>query len=110
MSLFFPQIAYAETFDQFIGKVDTLIVNPLVIFLFALATAYFLYGVAQFFGNQDNEEKRSEGKRHMIYGIIGMTIMMGVFTIMNIIISTFNIQGIHPDQSTANQVNLPPGP
>ncbi len=105
-----PHIAYAETFDQFMGKVDTLIVNPLILFLFAVAVAYFLYGVVQFFLNQDNEEKRSEGKKHMIYGIIGMTVMIGVFTIMNIIITTFNIKGVRPDQPTANQVNLPDWP
>jgi formate hydrogenlyase subunit 3/multisubunit Na+/H+ antiporter MnhD subunit len=107
MDLFLPHIAYAETFDQFLGKVNSVIVNPLIMFLFALAVAYFLYGMLQFFGNQDNEEKRSQGKRNMIYGIIGMTVMMGVFTIMNIILNTFKIQGINPQNDT---VQLPPGP
>lgn len=105
-----PHVAYAETFDQFISNVYTLIVNPLILFLFALATAYFLYGAAKFFFNQENEEKRSEGKKHMIYGIIGMAVMMGVFTILNIIISTFGIKGVNPSASPSGQVDLPDWP
>ena len=37
-------IAYASV-DSFIGNVNKLIINPLIILLFALALAYFLWGV-----------------------------------------------------------------
>jgi len=36
----------------------------------------------------------------MIWGIIGIVIMMGVFTILNIIMRTFNIEGINPEEGT----------
>ena len=32
----------------------------------------------------------------MIWGIVGIVIMMGVFTILNIIMNTFNIDYIQP--------------
>ena len=106
MDLFFVNIAYAsESLDQFIFNVNKLIINPLILLLFALALVYFLYGVFEFILNQENDEKKTKGKTHMMWGIIGIVIMMGVFMIMKIIMNTFNIQGIDVEQGT---VNLPP--
>lgn len=77
--------------DAFIAKVNAMIINPLITFLFALAILYFLYGMVQFVLNQENEEAKSTGKQHMIWGVIGITIMMGVWTILRIVLRTFNI-------------------
>jgi len=100
MNLFLTNIAYADTarLDKFIVSVNEEIINPLIILLFALAVMFFLYGMFEFLSNQSDEEKKTTGKSHMIWGVIGITIMMGVFTIMNIIISTLNIEGINPQQ------------
>ena len=86
--------------NSFIGKVDTMIINPLIYFLFALAVVFFLYGVLEFLMNQENEEKKTTGKRHMLWGIMGIAIMLGVWTILGMIINTFNIQGINPQAGT----------
>jgi len=106
MDLFFINIAYAsETMDQFIGKVDKLIINPLIVLLFALATVFFFYGLLQFIFNQENEEKKTTGKSHMIWGIVGIVIMMSVFALLQIVMSTFGIEGIDPEKG---EVVLPP--
>ncbi len=106
MDLLFTNVAYAsESVDAFIANVNRLIINPLIIFLFALAVVYFLYGIFEFISNQENEEKKTTGKRHMVWGVVGIVIMMGVFTILNMIMNTFNITGINPEQGT---VTLPP--
>ncbi len=109
MSLFFTNVAYAsESLDQFIINVNKLIINPLVTLIFVLAWAYFLWGVFQFLSNQTNEEKRTSGKKHMIWGVVGITIMMAVWTIMSLIINTFDIKGINPQSDTVGgTVNLP---
>ena len=93
-----------ERFDTFIANVNTTIINPLIIFLFALALAYFLFGVMTFLLHPDNEENKTKGKQGMLWGVIGLTIMMGVFAILNILMSTFNIQGINVEEGT---VDLP---
>ncbi|MEK7105046.1 MAG: hypothetical protein AAB868_03325 [Patescibacteria group bacterium] len=103
MDLLFTNVAYASV-DSFVSNVNKLIINPLIILLFALAVVYFLYGVFEFISNQENEEKKTTGKSHMIWGIVGIVIMMGVFTILNMIMATFNIQGIKPE---TGEVNLP---
>ena len=106
----FANIAYAsltgkgETLDQFILNVNKFIINPLIMLLFALAVVFFLYGVFEFISHQEDEEAKTKGKSHMMWGIIGITIMMGVFTIMNMIINTLNIEGIDPEEGT---VELP---
>lgn len=99
MNLFTVNVAYASV-DSFILNLNRTIINPLILLLFALAVAFFLYGILEFLSNQEKEEKRTEGKRHMIWGIIGMTIMMGVFAIMNLILNTLNIEGINPEEGT----------
>ena len=43
--------------------------------------------------NLDNEEARSTGIKHMIWGIIGMVIMLGVNGIKTIIQNTVNTIG-----------------
>jgi len=99
MGLFFTNTAYASV-DSFIANVNRLIINPLIVLLFALALAYFLWGMFEFLSNQENEEKKTKGKSHMIWGIVGITIMMGVWFIMYLILDTFNITEINPKKGT----------
>src|SRR3989338_6626209 len=92
MDLFSTKVAYASV-DSFVQSVNTLIINPLIILLFALAIAYFLYGVFEFIVNQQNEEKKTSGKSHMLWGIVGITIMMGLWAILGVILNSFNLSG-----------------
>jgi uncharacterized membrane protein YidH (DUF202 family) len=109
MDLFSAKIAYAvsTSLNGFITNVDNMIINPLILLLFALAVVFFLYGVLEFIMNQENEEKKTTGKSHMLWGIIGITIMLGVWFILGIILNTLGISKseINPEQGT---VNLPP--
>ena len=101
MDLLLPKIAYAD-FNGFLTKVNANILQPLINFLFALAIVFFLYGVFEFLMNSDNEEKRITGRNHMIWGIVGLTIMIGVFGILNLIIKTFDIKGVDPENNVVN--------
>jgi len=108
MDFFSTKVAYAasERFNEFLTNVNASIVNPLIKLLFALAVVFFLYGVFEFIANQENEEKKTTGKSHMLWGVIGITIMMGVWAILGIITDTLNISGqIKPE---ANEVKLTP--
>ena len=101
INLFSTNIAYASL-DSIISSAEKLIINPLIIFMFALALVLFLYGIIQFISNQENEEKRTAGKNHMMWGLIGLTIMIGVWFLLNLILSTFNITGVNPEKGTVN--------
>lgn len=97
MDFFATKIAYAGV-DEFLVKVSKEIINPLILFMFGLAIAFFLYGVLEFILHQDNEEAKTKGKSHMIWGIVGLTIMVTVWSILGIIIRTFGIEGIKVDK------------
>lgn len=106
MSFFATKIAYADL-NQFIGKIDNAIINPLINLLFALAVVYFLYGVFEFILNQANEEKKTSGKSHMLWGIVGITIMMGVWAILGIVLNTLGISDeIQIQDTNTGNVNI----
>lgn len=108
INLFSTNIAYAS-FDSVLSSINRVIINPLILFLFTLALAFFLFGVFEFIANQANEEKKTAGKQHMLWGVIGITIMMGVWFLMNLILTTLNIKGIKPEQGEVklNEYNPP---
>ncbi|MFH1608854.1 MAG: hypothetical protein ABH951_02435 [Patescibacteria group bacterium] len=105
MGFFFPNIAYASV-DSFILNLNKFIINPLIVLLFAVALMFFLFGVFEFFSNGESEDKKTKGKSHMIWGIVGLTIMMGVWFILGVIMDTFNITGIDPEKGTVQLDNL----
>jgi len=69
-------------------SINRVVLNPIIFFLFALALVYFLYGLVQYLISPDNEEVRKSSKSHMIWGILGLFIMVAVFGIMNLILTT----------------------
>ncbi len=69
-------------------SIDRVIINPIIFFMFALAMVYFLYGLVQYLVYPDSEEIRKKSKSLMLWGIIGLFIMVAVFGIMNVILNT----------------------
>ncbi len=70
------------------------IIDPLILLLFALAVVYFLFGMMKFIQNQDNAEAQSEGKQHMVWGIIGIFIMVAVYGILGFITTTLGVPDV----------------
>jgi hypothetical protein len=89
---FLTNTAYAAAgnIDQLIANINRYIINPFIGFLFVLATVWFLIGLARFF-LAGSPEDRETGKKHMVWGLIGMFIMVSVFGIMTLIVNTFGI-------------------
>ena len=81
----------SESAAQLVNTLSTEILNPVIGLLLAVALAYFVYGVVVFIANADNETKREEGKRHILYSIIGLVIMVGVWGILQLIINSLGL-------------------
>src|SRR3972149_5327863 len=80
-----------------------LINNILIMDLFSTKVAYASFN--SFLANVNNDEKKTTGKSHMLWGIIGLTIMMGVWAILGVILNTLGIEDqINPEQG---KVTLP---
>jgi uncharacterized membrane protein YidH (DUF202 family) len=74
-----------------LSKIKSEILNPLILLLFALAVGYFLFGVMKFIQNQDNEEAQTQGKQHMVWGIVGIFLMIAVYGILGFITTTLGV-------------------
>lgn len=70
---------------KLISNIKVYILNPIIGFMFAVAVVMFIYGIVEYIWSADNEDKVSDGKRHMIWGIIGMFVMIGVYGVLNIL-------------------------
>lgn len=84
--------------DELIVKISTVILNPIIAFLFVAATAVFMWGLINFFfiGEPKDQEL---GKKHIFYGLIGMFIMISVFGIMRLVANTI---GANPSEFGAS--------
>lgn len=68
-----------------VNKVTTEIINPVIEVLFGLAVAIFFWGIIEFIWNSGSEDKRTTGKQHIIWGLVGLFIMAAVAGIIQII-------------------------
>ncbi|MFA6515007.1 MAG: hypothetical protein WCT42_01950 [Candidatus Paceibacterota bacterium] len=72
------------------------LLKTVVPFLFALATAAFIWGVIQFYLNPDNEEKRKKGKSFIIGGLIALFVMLSMWGLVAILTGTFGLTNTIP--------------
>lgn len=80
-----------ETFDVLFKKINDNVVSPVIYLIMSLAIVYFIWGVMVFIKNADNVELRKEGSMHMLWGIIGIFIMVSAKGIIYLIISSMGL-------------------
>ena len=89
------EIAYAAPLPaetkSLINRILDNIVNPLIMLMIAVAVIYFLWGVFEFIRNAESSEERKKGGMHMLFGALGLFIMVSAYGILNLIISTIRI-------------------
>ncbi len=75
------------------------IVSSIIPLLFTIATAAFIWGIIQYFLNPENEEKRSQGKSYMLWGIIALFVMVSMWGLVGVIGNTFGVKTLLPQLS-----------
>lgn len=73
--------------NELLVKITDQILNPLIGLIIAVALMVFIVGVIEFIAGAANDEKRSNGKQHMVWGIIGLFIMVSVFGIIQVLMN-----------------------
>lgn len=79
------------TINTLLNKIISLILQPIVILMFAVALVVFFWGIVQFISSSNTDDGREKGKRNIFWGIVGMFIMFSVYGIIGIILETFGI-------------------
>lgn len=72
-------------------RINRFVLNPFIYLLFLIATVTFVWGLIVFISNADSDEARSVGKKHMVWGIVGMVIMMSAYAILAIVTGAFGV-------------------
>jgi Type IV secretion system pilin len=93
---------FREVVTEFILKAGTYILTLLV----ALTVLMFLYGLARYmFKGQGSDTARSEGRKLMLWGIIGIFVMTSVWGLVAILASTIGHTSTLVPQFSSSPVN-----
>jgi len=90
----------------FMGKITDAFINPILGVIFALALVYFLTGLMKLIFNAGDTGQAADGKRHMVWGVVGMTIMVSVFGLLSLVRSFGVTDDQMPDQLPLNDVSV----
>ena len=77
--------------SQFLTKVAAEIINPIITLLFMSALLVLFWGIVEMIWKSDSEEGRTTGRKHLIWGVAGMFIMVAVYGIITLIKGTIGI-------------------
>lgn len=89
LNIHFAKAAVDMTaFGNVVNPIVNNIVYPIIQLLFGLAVLYFVYGVLQFVFYPEDSEARKTGKSTILWGSIGMFIMVSAWGIIYFISNT----------------------
>jgi hypothetical protein len=74
-----------------VDKIEEAILFPLITLLLAVALLMFLWGAFEYVYNADSDAGRDTGRRHMLWGVIGLLVMISALAILRIVASTFGV-------------------
>ena len=86
--LFFANIAHSfaatANADSILQKIVVEIFSPIYQAVVAVAFVYFLYGAAKYIYYLRNPSEKNEGKNHLLWGMVGLFIIISVGGILQL--------------------------
>lgn len=79
------------TAAAFVDKINEIILFPLIVLLMAIAMLVFIWGGFQYVAGANEPVKREEGRRHLLWGVIGFLVMVSAYAILEVAARTFGI-------------------
>jgi len=95
------------TAQAFVATFNDVILFPIILLLTAVALLVFMYGCFLYIVNAANPSAREDGRKHILWGIVGLFIMLAAFAILSIAANTFGLSdeldcADNPNQSKCN--------
>lgn len=85
-----PYFFISMSVEQLIDTIQLNVFNPLILLLFAIATAVLAWGVVLYIiGSYGSDERVGRAKTIMFWGIIGMFIMASAFGVIRLLCDFF---------------------
>lgn len=86
---------------KLITNINKIVLNPVIMLLFAVALVYFIYGVLEYLVKSKSDPAAIQsGAKHIGWGLFGMFVMVSVFGFIRVIINTLPI-----DERTTTNIN-----
>lgn len=102
----FAPVAYAQTFRGVADNIASALTLVIPI-LFLVATIVFLAGVIMYVSAGGAEDKIQKGKKYIIFGLIGLFVMVAVWGLVKIIVNF--VFGTSPLPSALDLPTIPGG-
>ena len=67
---------------QVLDKIKAEILQPAALVIFSAGFLLFVWGLVVFLWHVEDSSGQEEGKQHMIWGIVGMFIMISIWSII----------------------------
>lgn len=91
---------------QILQNFQVYIIDPAIVLIFTAGLLVFIFGLTQFMWHLKDGSGHDEGVQHMLWGVIGMFIMVSVAGIIALINDFVGHEGARTDLSRVNQVQL----
>lgn len=80
-----------EQAADFVSRFNDAILFPLIALMTGVAFLFFIYGSAEYILNAANDQAREIGKKHIMYGLIGLFVMVSAWGILSLAANTFGL-------------------
>lgn len=92
--------AQAGTIEKILCEISN-ILNTIIPIIIVLGVVYFVWGVVSYVIASE-EEAKTAGRNRMIYGIIGLVVIVSMWGLVGIVTRTFGL-----NSNTPNVINVP---
>ncbi len=86
-----PLVAAAQTLTSILGVIRS-VIDLLIPLLMAVGVLVFIWGIVKYITAGGDIEKVKEARGYIIYGLIGLLVMVAFWGIIKIALLSFNIQ------------------
>lgn len=87
-----PALAYAADVVSILHQLEV-VLNRVIPILMIVATIVFLWGVIRYITAGGDEEKLADGRRFIIFGLVGLFVMLAIWGVVRAIVAQFGVGG-----------------
>ncbi len=86
-----PAAQDLQDIGDFYNRINS-IINLTIPFLVGIAVLVIIWGIFNYIAGAGDEEKRATAKQFVIWGVIGVFIMLSIWGLVSILVNTFDFK------------------